>query len=87
MFARLDKIVNSDTSVQQFVLDQPDWAFQQSYTFIPAGTKDGKNFRENERQSIYGNSLPPCDKEAYADFISELMRRLIDRNGRNKVAS
>ena len=87
LFARLDKIVNSGTPIQQFVLDQPDWAFQQEYKFIPTGTSDGKNFRENEKQSIYGNSLPPCDKLAYSDFISELMRRLIDRYGRDMVAS
>lgn len=87
LFARLDKIVNSGTPIQQFVLDQPDWAFQQGYKFIPTGTSDGKNFRENEKQSIYGNSLPPCDKRAYSDFISELMRRMIDRYGRDKVAS
>ena len=42
LFARLDKIVNSGTPIQQFVLDQPDWAFQQEYKFIPTGTSDGK---------------------------------------------
>lgn len=86
LFVRLDKIVNSETPIYQFVLDQPDWAFQHGYTFIRTGTRDNKNFRENEKKSIYGNSLPPCNKTEYAQFIKELFRQLINRYGKNKVS-
>jgi len=84
---RLDKIVNSDVEIHQIVMDQPPWAFQQGYTFIPEGTRDNVNFRENERMSIYGNSLPPFDKEAYFDFIAALMTKLVETYGEEKVLS
>lgn len=87
LFERLDKIVYSSTPIHQFVLDQPDWAFQHGYTFIKTGTRNDKDFRENEKKSIYGNSLPPCDKTEYANFIKELMKQFISRYGKYKVAS
>ncbi|WP_282035756.1 GH39 family glycosyl hydrolase [Saccharicrinis aurantiacus] len=85
--ARLNKIVNSQSEILQIVLDQPPWAFQHGYTFIPKGECDSIHFRENERISIYGNSLPPADKEAYHEFIKALMRKLVETYGEEKVLS
>lgn len=87
LIARFDKIVNSDVKIHQVVLDQPPWAFQHGYTFIPAGTMDGIHFREDERMTTYGNSLPPADKEAYHDFIQALITKLVDTYGEELVMS
>ena len=84
---RLDKIINSQTEIHQIVLDQPPWAFQHGYTFIPAGTRDNVNFREDEQISTYGNSLPPANKQAYHDYIKALMTHLVDTYGEEKVLS
>lgn len=84
---RIDKIRNGGTEIYQIVLDQPPWCFQRSYTFIAEGQTDGVNFRENERVSIYGNSLPPDNKEAYFDYIAALMQHLIDEYGEVLVKS
>jgi hypothetical protein len=84
---RIDKILNSQTEIHQIVLDQPSWAFQHGYTFIPTGTRDNVNFREDEQISIYGNSLPPANKEAYHDYIKALMTHLVDTYGKEKVLS
>ena len=82
---RINRIRKGGTEIYQLVLDQPPWAFQRGYTFIPEGERDGVHFRENERVSHYGNSLPPCDKEAYAAFIKALMQHLIDVYGEDLV--
>ena len=84
---RLNKIVESQNDILQIVLDQPPWAFQHGYTFIPEGECDSVHFRENERISIYGNSLPPADKEAYHEFIKALMTKLVETYGEEKVLS
>lgn len=85
--SRLNKIVESQSDILQIVLDQPPWAFQHGYTFIPDGECDSIHFRESERISIYGNSLPPADKEAYHDFIKALMTKLVETYGEEKVLS
>jgi hypothetical protein len=84
---RLNKIINSQTELLQIVLDQPSWAFQHGYTFIPTGTRDNVNFREDEQISIYGNSLPPADKQAYHDYIKALMTKLVETYGETQVLS
>lgn len=84
---RIDKIRNGGTEIHQIVLDQPPWAFQRGYTFIPEGEMDGINFREDERVSIYGNSLPPYDKVAYNAFIQAMMTYLISEYGETIVKS
>lgn len=84
---RLNKIINSQTELLQIVLDQPSWAFQHGYTFIPTGTRDNVNFREDEQISIYGNSLPPADKQAYHDYIKALMTKLVETYGEAQVLS
>lgn len=85
LIERLNKVVNSQTEILQIALDQPPWAFQHGYTFIPEGTRDNVNFRENEKISIYGNSLPPADKQAYHDFIKALMIKLVETYGEEQV--
>ncbi|AJR04978.1 GH39 family glycosyl hydrolase [Siansivirga zeaxanthinifaciens] len=87
LIERLDKLINSKTEIFQIALDQPPWAFQHGYKFIPTGTRDNINFRENERMSKYGNSLPPADKRAYHDFIKALMVKLVETYGKEKVLS
>lgn len=84
---RIDKIRNGGTPIYQIVLDQPPWAFQRGYTFIPEGEMDGVHFRENERISIYGNSLPPYDKSAYAAYIKAMIEHLIAEYGEALVKS
>ncbi len=85
LIQRLDKIVNSQVEIHQIVVDQPPWAFQHGYTFIPEGTMDSVHFREDERMTIYGNSLPPADKVAYHDFIKALMSKLLEVYGEEQV--
>ena len=85
LIERLNKVVNSQTEILQIALDQPPWAFQHGYTFIPEGTRDNINFRENEKMSIYGNSLPPANKQAYHDFIKALMTKLVETYGEDQV--
>ena len=87
LIERLNKVVNSQTEILQIALDQPPWAFQHGYTFIPEGTRDNINFRENEKMSIYGNSLPPANKQAYHDFIKALITKLVETYGEEKVLS
>ena len=87
LIERLDNIINSQTEIHQIVLDQPPWAFQHGYTFIPEGTIDYVNFRENEQISIYGNSLPPADPVAYHDYIVALMTELVANYGEEMVSS
>ena len=87
LIERLDNIINSQTEIHQIVLDQPPWAFQHGYTFIPEGTIDNVNFRENEEISIYGNSLPPADQVAYHDYIVALMNELVANYGVDLVSS
>ncbi|WP_068262111.1 GH39 family glycosyl hydrolase [Rubripirellula obstinata] len=82
---RINRIGKGGTQIHQIVLDQPPWCFHRDYKFIPEGKRDGINFRENERVSHYGNSLPPSDKEAWADFIKALMRHLIEVYGKKTV--
>ncbi len=87
LIKRLDKVLNSQTEILQIALDQPPWAFQHGYTFIPNGTRDNINFREKEKMSKYGNSLPPANKQAYHDFIKALMAKLVETYGEEKVLS
>ena len=87
LISRIDAILTEGKEIHQIVLDQPPWAFQTGFTFIPADQKDGKNFRENERVSHYGNSLPPKNKDAYNKFLQATMRSLIDEYGRDRVLS
>jgi len=87
LIERFDNIVNSGVAIHQVVLDQPPWAFQHGYTFIPEGTMDGVNFREDERVTGYGNSLPPADKAAYHAFIQALITKLVETYGEELVMS
>lgn len=84
---RINAIINKGHNLHQIVLDQPPWAFQTGYTFIPEGQKDGIHFRENERISHYGNSLPPKDKEAYNQFLQATISHLVSVYGEETVLS
>lgn len=85
--ARINAIRNEGIRIHQIVLDQVPWCFQRGYTFIPEGTRDNINFRENERVSIYGNSLPPDNAVAYSNFIKAMMTELVSTYGQAEVLS
>jgi hypothetical protein len=84
---RINGIRREGIKIHQVVIDQVPWCFQRGYTFIPTGTRDNINFRENERISIYGNSLPPFDKVAYSNFIKAMMTELVATYGQTEVLS
>ncbi len=84
---RINALRTQKIKIFQLVIDQPPWAFQYGYTFIPKGTTDLIHFREDERMSTYGNSLPPCDKVAYYNFIRALMLKLLDTYPQAEVES
>ena len=84
---RIDAIKRDGTKIFQLVLDQVPWAFQEGYTFIPTGTRDNINFREDERVTHYGNSLPPKDKVAYFNFVKAMMTQLVATYGQQEVLS
>jgi len=85
--ARINAVRKDGIKIHQLVVDQPPWAFQHGYTFIPKGTRDNIHFREDERQSVYGNSLPPADKVAYSNFIKAMITELIATYGRTEIES
>ena len=88
LLSRIDAIRNSSTKLFQIVLDQPSWAFQHGYNFIPNGQPyNGTDFKESERITIYGNSLPPKDRAAFRDFIKALMEELVRNYGETEVLS
>jgi hypothetical protein len=85
---RIDAIVNKDKNLHQIVLDQPPWAFQHGHSFIPDEQPyDGVSFKESQRVSHYGNSLPPKDKVAYNQFLQATMNHLISVYGESTVLS
>lgn len=84
---RINGVKRDGITLHQIVIDQVPWCFQRGYTFIPTGTRDNVNFREDERVSTYGNSLPPFDKVAYADFIKSMMTELVATYGEAEVLS
>lgn len=85
--SRIDAIRTSGIKIYQIVVDQPPWAFQHGYTFIPEGTRDSIHFREDEKMTSYGNSLPPFDKQAYFNFIRAMMLELVATYGKTEVES
>lgn len=87
LLSRIDGVRKSDIVIKQLVLDQPPWAFQHGYTFIPDGQCDSVHFCENEWMTTYGNSLPPADKVAYYEFIKAMMQELVATYGEDEVLS
>ncbi len=85
--SRINAIRNEGVRIHQIVLDQVPWCFQRGYTFIPTGTRDNVHFRENEKISVYGNSLPPFDKVAYSNFIKAMITELVATYGQAEVQS
>ncbi|WP_157964767.1 GH39 family glycosyl hydrolase [Algibacillus agarilyticus] len=88
LIERINAIVDKGKNLHQIVLDQPSWAFQTGHQFIPDDQPyDGVSFKESQRISHYGNSLPPKDKVAYNAFLQATMNRLIAEYGEEKVLS
>ncbi len=85
--SRIDAIRNEGVHIYQMVIDQVPWAFQHGYIFIPTGQRDSIHFREDEKTTNYGNSLPPYDKVAYAEFIKAMMTELVATYGKKEVLS
>ncbi len=85
--SRINAIRSEGVRIHQIVLDQVPWCFQRGYTFIPTGTRDNVHFRENEKISIYGNSLPPDNAVAYSNFIKAMMTELVATYGATEVLS
>ncbi len=85
--SRIDAIQKDGIAIYQMVIDQVPWAFQTGYEFIPTGQRDNIHFREDERMTNYGNSLPPFDKKAYSDFIKAMMVELVNTYGKKEVLS
>ncbi len=87
LIGRIDSIVKRGYKLYQIVVDQPPWAFQRGHSFIPDSQPfDGVSFKEKQRVSHYGNSLPPKDKVAYNHFLQAMMKHLIQEYGRETVA-
>jgi hypothetical protein len=88
LLSRINTIRNSNTKLFQIVLDQPSWAFQHGYTFILNGQSyNGTDFKESERITTYGNSLPPKDRVAFRDFVKAMVKELVDNYGEAEVVS
>ncbi len=88
LLSRIDAIRNSSTKLFQIVLDQPAWAFQHGYNFIPDDQPyNGTDFKESERQTVYGNSLPPKDRVAFRAFIKAMMQKILDTYGESEALS
>ncbi|MGJ8691814.1 MAG: GH39 family glycosyl hydrolase [Thalassotalea sp.] len=90
---RINTIVKNTNSknineIYQIVLDQPPWAFQRGHSFIPDDQPyDGISFKESQRVSHYGNSLPPKDKVAYNEFLQATINHLVAEYGEETVLS
>ncbi|MGJ8691799.1 MAG: GH39 family glycosyl hydrolase [Thalassotalea sp.] len=93
LVTRINRIINNTESHKindlfQIVLDQPPWAFQHGHQFIADDQPyDGVSFKESQRVSIYGNSLPPKDKVAYNEFLQSTMNHLVAEYGESTVLS
>lgn len=84
---RIDSIIKHGYVLYQIVVDQPPWVFQRGHSFMPDSQPyDGVSFKEKQRVSHYGNSLPPKDKVAYNQFLQAMMEHLIQVYGRATVA-
>lgn len=88
LLTRINNVLKTKTKIFQIVLDQPCWAFQHGYKFTSNSKPyNGKDFKEIDRVSIYGNSLPPKDMNAYTLFVKEMMKKLVVTYGKKKVLS
>lgn len=89
---RLEKIIDRIEGVRtrgydihQIVLDNPPWCFQRGLKF---SDNPGPGEYANElRNTTYGNSLPPGEPEAWHDFITAVMEKLVEVYGQELVSS
>ncbi len=70
--------------VNQIVLDNPPWDFQNDHTFVDSF--DGENFLRSTEIETYGNALPPDRRNAWSQFITATIQRLVDEFGASTVS-
>ncbi len=80
---RIDAVRAQGKQIHQLVLDNVPWCFQRGLTF----NADGSNgsYKESDRVTTYGNSLPPGDPGAWNAFIVATMNKLIQTYGLAEV--
>jgi len=70
--------------VNQIVLDNPPWDFQNDHTFVDQ--PNGVNYLRSTEIETYGNAIPPDKPNVWSDFISATTQRLVDEFGAATVA-
>ncbi len=70
--------------VNQIVLDNPPWDFQNDYTLVDS--PDGINFLKSTEIETYGNAIPPDRPNTWSEFIEATVQRLVDEFGATTVA-
>ncbi|MFD2565493.1 carbohydrate-binding protein [Aquimarina rubra] len=74
---QIDGIFDKGVGLHQIVLDNPSWDFQRNAD----GTLPGNEYKV----STYGNAEPPRDFNAWANYLKEVMRFLINTYGREEM--
>ncbi|WP_394243867.1 GH39 family glycosyl hydrolase [Vibrio astriarenae] len=82
---RIDHWIENDWDIFQIVLDNPPWAFQEGYNFVEE--PDGVHYLAKDRVGVYGNGLPPQDPKAWNTYIQSFIGHLVDKYGKETVAS
>lgn len=82
---RIDSWIDNDWDIFQIVLDNPPWAFQRGHTFVEE--PDGAHYLKKDKVGVYGNGLPPNDAKAWNKYIQDFITHLIERYGKERVAS
>ncbi|MBK1879373.1 GH39 family glycosyl hydrolase [Pelagicoccus mobilis] len=85
LIRRIDVVLNSGIRLKQIVLDNPPWAFQHGITFVEE--PDGVNYLASDKNSTYGNAVPPNDPAAWHEFIKAAISKLVETYGEEQVAS
>ncbi|MDQ8183135.1 hypothetical protein QEH57_20880 [Pelagicoccus sp. SDUM812005] len=84
LLRRIDVVLNSGIRLKQIVLDNPPWAFQRGITFVEE--PDGIHYLEADKNSTYGNAVPPNDPTAWPAFIKAAIAKLVETYGEEQVA-
>ncbi|MDQ8198612.1 hypothetical protein QEH56_10655 [Pelagicoccus enzymogenes] len=85
LIRRIDVVLNSGIQLKQIVLDNPPWAFQRGITFVEE--PDGVHYLAADKNSTYGNAVPPNDPKAWHAFIKAAITKLVETYGEERVAS
>jgi hypothetical protein len=67
---QIDGVYSKGIGIYQIVLDNPSWAFQRA--------ADGSLPDGSLKVSTYGNAEPPRDYKAWANYLKDVMKFLID---------